>query len=150
MKARSAKEGYRFVEHTADVEYIASGMDAESCFSNALMAMFDTISYTKKVSSSRSKSVTIAVKDKAKNIEDLLWYALQDTLSISESKALFAYAIKNIKIVEGKSGYSIKLQIYAKQKEDRMSKLDVKGVSRYNLGVKVTKKGMKATVVLDV
>ncbi len=145
-----SKKQYRFVEHTADVEFVASGKNAEDCFRNALMAMFDTMCYTDKVSSLKSKTITFLVKDRANNIEDLLWYSLQDTLSISDSKRIFAYKASSIKIKEGSKSYSISMKIYGKPKTDKISKLDVKGVSRYNLGIRKTKRGIEATVVLDV
>lgn len=150
VRKMSGLRRYKFVEHTADVEFIAFGKDNESCFKNALMAMFDTMSYIDKVVSSKSKNVAIIIKDKAKNIEDLLWYALQDTLSITDANSIFAYKISSLKIKESNGLYTINIRIYGKNKADNLSKLDVKGVSRYNLGIKRTAKGVEATAVLDV
>ena len=144
------QQPYRYLEHTADVEFVAYGQSTEVCFSNALMALFDTISYKNKVVASKGKVVTISVKDKAKNIEDLLWYMLQDAVSIADSKSLFAYRVQSLKISKSKGGYAIDAKISAKARVERASKLDVKGVSRYNLKVKEMKKGTEATVVLDV
>ncbi len=143
---------YKYLEHTADVEFVAFGKNLESCFKNALMAMFDTISYLDKVASSKSKNVVFKVEDKANSLEDLLWYALQDTLSIADSRSIFAYKVPSIKIKikEFKRVYEIRMTVVGKPRENSASKLDVKGVSRYNLGIKKTRKGTEATVVLDV
>jgi SHS2 domain-containing protein len=143
-------KNYKYLEHMADVEYVAYGKSLEECFKNALMAMFDTISYINKVEISKSKKVTIVVKDKARNTEDLLWYALQDTLSILDSKSLFAYKVAGIKITQDKGSYKINASVYAKDRLDAHTKLDVKGVARYNLKIKETAKGFEGNVVLDV
>lgn len=141
---------YKYLEHTADVEFVAFGRNLEECFKNALMAMFDTMCYTKKLVASKSKKSEFNIKDKAKNADALLWYALQDTLSFADSKGLFCYKIKSIKIRESKKGFEMNFGVLAKERENKTSKLDVKGVPRYNLGIKRTKKGFEATVVLDV
>ena len=98
------KRQYRFIEHTADVEFVALGANTSTCFKNALMAMFETMAYTDKVARLKSKVVSFTVKDKAKTIDDLLWYALQDTLSLSESKEIFAYKVSNM-VVKDKRIY---------------------------------------------
>lgn len=140
---------YKFVGHTADVEYVAYGKTIEECFRNSLIALFDTIAYLKQVRSSKSPIKLFAIKDKARSLEDLLWYALQDSVSLTDSKGLFAYGMKRLKITES-NGYKIDAIILAKAREDRLSKLDVKGVSKYNLKVRRAKEGFEATVVLDV
>jgi SHS2 domain-containing protein len=141
---------YEFIEHTADVEFRAFGRNIETCFSNALVAMLDTISYTRKLSSSKSKNIKFIIKDTAKSLDDLLWYILQDTLSVADSRDLFAYKINSLKISERNGKYKIDLSINSKQKTVSMSKLDVKGVSRYNLSVVKNRNGWIANVVLDV
>jgi len=146
MKSRK----YRYMEHTADVEYIAYGRTMDECFTNALMALFDTISYKRKISLSRSKTLEFSIKDKARTIEDLLWYTLQDAVTIMDSKGVFGYNVAELKVKEGKGSYSISAKIKGKTKEDRTSKLDVKGVSKYNLKIKKSKGLIKASVVLDV
>ncbi|MGI0100554.1 MAG: archease [Candidatus Micrarchaeaceae archaeon] len=143
-------KGYRFMEHTADVEYVATGRDVEACFSNALMAMFETISYTDRVAMSRSKRIVFKVKDAASNYGDLLWYTLQDSLSEADSKGLFAYKAASIKITGSEGAYKIAASICSRRKSDETAKLDVKGVSRYNLSVKRSKGSIEARVVLDV
>lgn len=144
------QEPYRYLEHTADVEFIAFGKNMEECFRNALMATFNTISYIDKIASSKGKGTTFIVKDRANNLEDLLWYALQDTVSIADSRSLFPFKILSLKITENKGAYHINTSILAKEREEKVSKLDVKGVSRYNLKIERTKKSTEATVVLDV
>lgn len=141
---------YKYLSHMADVEYIAYGKSIEECFKNAFLALFDTISYTKRVSSSRQKTVKFQVSDSAKTLDDLLWYALQDALSISDAKALFCYNVSGLKVTKKKDTYTITAVISAKGRESSESKLDAKGIARYNLKVETKGKQTEARVVIDV
>lgn len=141
---------YTFVNHTADVEYIAYGKTLKECFENAFEAFFETISYTKKVSSSKQKSVKFSVKDKAKTLDDLLWYALQDTLSIADSKQIFPYKVSNLKILEEKGIFKISAYITGKETQESFSKLEAKGIARYNLKLEKKNDIFIANVVIDV
>ena len=93
-----ARKGYEFVEHTADVEFIARGKNLESLFKNALLAQFETIADIKKLAASEEKDKNFSIHEKAKNLEDLLWFVLQDALSLSDSKGLYGYDISSIKL----------------------------------------------------
>jgi SHS2 domain-containing protein len=143
-------KGYRYVNHTADVEFVASGATLECAFKNALLALFDTLSYTKKVSKSDVKTQKFTLKVKAETVDKLLWYALQDAISLLGMKCLFAYKTTGLHIIHKNSDYFLVTQIHAKARRDEDSKLDVKGVSLYDL--KVEKKGRKffARAVVDV
>jgi SHS2 domain-containing protein len=52
-----ASRKFKYVNHTADVEFVAMGKNLEECFANAFLALFDTICYTKKVAASKQKEV---------------------------------------------------------------------------------------------
>lgn len=144
------RKKYEFLNHTADVEYLAYGKTLKECFENAFAALFETISYTKKVSSSRQKTVRFRVKDKAKKLDDLLWYSLQDTLSIADSRELFAYRVSALKITKEKEFYKISAVVLGKPRVESHSKLDAKGIARYNLKVETRGKETIANVVIDV
>lgn len=140
---------YKFVDHMADVEFIAYGKTMEELFSNALAALFETSADTAALSKAEERKVKVTVKEKADSLEDLLWYTLQHTLSITESRRVFAYEVAALRIEELDGKVSCELKAYAKEKKDRYSKLAVKGISKY--GLKITKGEMnEATVVVDV
>lgn len=142
---------YRYVEHTADVEFIAYGSNLESTFKNAMLAMFNTIAYINLIKKDRSeKPRMFTIRDKAESIDTLLWYALQDVLSISDSRGLFAYGVEKIKIIERPGAFSLVAKIAGKPQKAEHSKLEVKGVSGYNLKVKKSRNGFSASVVVDV
>ncbi len=143
-------KGYRFLEHTADVEYIAYGKDEKECFSNALMAMFDTASYLARLEKSEGKKVVVKVKSRASRPEDLLWYLLQDVLSMTDAMGLFAYSVKRLKMGESGTKRTAEVELLARERSDQASKLDVKGVSRYELSLRRPGRLLEAHVVLDV
>ncbi len=143
-------KGYRFLEHTADVEYVAFGKDERECFSNALVAMFDTSSYISRLLRSRDRKVIMRVRSRAKTLEDLLWYMLQDVLSNEDAMGLFGYSVRRIRLGESGAWKTADVEILAKERSDQASRLDVKGVSRYELSLKRAKRGIEAHVVLDV
>lgn len=144
------KRKYKFVSHTAEVEFVAYGKNLKECFENALYALFNTISYTKRVSASKPKSTKFMIKDKARNIDDLLWYVLQDALSIADANELFPYRVSGLKITGKKGAYKISTTIFGKSRESAYSKIDAKGIPRYNLRVESKGKQTLATVVIDV
>jgi len=140
---------YKFVDHMADVEYIAYGKDTEELFANALLALFDTIADVRALERQEGKRLRVTVKEKADTLEELLWYTLQHTLSIVESRRVFAYEVAAIKINETEGGFFCETKIYAKEKKDEYSKLSVKGVSRYELKISDNPE-LQARVVVDV
>lgn len=143
-------KGYEFIDHTADVEFIAQGKTLEELFRNALLAEFDTISDIKKVGASKSKVQSFMVTDRARAIEDLLWFVLQDALSVSDAEGLYGYQIKSIEIESSMGEYAASVHVKARKKEQKMSKFDVKGVSKFDLKIVEGPTGFEASVVLDV
>jgi SHS2 domain-containing protein len=147
---RKMDKGYRYISHTADVEFLAYGSTLNGSFRNALLALFDTVSYTRKVSKGSSAVRTLLLKDKAKTVEELLWYTLQDALSTLDMKGLFAYRVSGLKIRKEKAHYTLAAKLYAKRRRDEDSKLDAKGVSRYDLSMERRNGRFVARVVVDV
>jgi SHS2 domain-containing protein len=140
---------YKFVDHMADIEFIAYGKTPDELFSNALAALFETSADTNALSRADARKVKVTVKEKADNLEELLWYTLQHTLSITESRRVFAYEVAEMKVGEEEGKFSSEVKIYAKEKKDEYSKLAVKGISKYGLRITMGEQ-MEATVVVDV
>ncbi len=140
---------FEFFDHTADVEFAAYGKDLESLFKNALLCMFGVIAKIGTLKRSCVAAIEIPIDDSADTIEDLLWYTLQDALSAAEAKRAFCYEIRNIKITCAKR-YSVSAAIMCREKSDIAYKLEVKGVSRYNMSISKSGNIYKARVILDV
>ena len=137
------------MDHTADIEYIAYGKSRDELFANALSAMFDTMAYVKRLERQGGKATVFAVRTRADRLEDLFWYSLQDTLSELEARRLFAYKIRSLKVSRRGGAFFMRAEIMARKRTDALSKLAVKGVSRYDLMV-WGGKAFQAGVVLDV
>ncbi len=140
--------GYRFIDHTADVEFIAHGKTLEETFRNALLALFGTVADTKKLSKSKTPEKKLVIKERAETLEDLLWFVLQDALSNADARGLFFHDAK-LRIVQNHT-YEIRAECAGRKKEQNLAKLDVKGVSKFDLKVRKLRNGYEASVVLDV
>ncbi|MDE1833038.1 MAG: archease [Candidatus Micrarchaeota archaeon] len=142
--------GYRFVDHTADVEYMANGPTMEKAVGNAFLGLFATLSDISRVSKLKSPTRSIRIKDSAGTMEDLLWYSLQDALSIADSEGVFPYELAGLKITESRGKFSLSATLVCKTQEQAYGNFDVKGISRYDLSAKKGTKGYSISVVVDV
>ena len=136
--------------HTADVEFVASGGTPAMLFRNALLAMFDTAADTAAVCKGKGRTKTITVRDVAPDLGTLLWYVLQDALSVADAEGFFLYGVSGISFKRTDGGYKADATLLGKDKEPRYAKLDVKGVSRYDLKVWKVGRTYRASAVLDV
>ncbi len=141
---------YRYTEHTADVEFIAYGASMDELFENALLAMFDTAADIRKLATQRSCQIKFSLKDASGDIDDLLWRVLQDALSIASAKGAFAYGVSRLSIKETKKGYALAAAVLCRKETVAVAKLDVKGVSKYDLHITKIKGHFEASAVLDV
>ncbi len=78
-------EGFRILEHTADVGLEAYGGDLAQLFSNAACGMFSIISFLKSIQPTRHISVTVT----ADCLEDLLVAWLSELLYLSSARQMF-------------------------------------------------------------
>jgi SHS2 domain-containing protein len=140
---------YKFVDHMADIEFVAYGKTEEELFTNSLAALFETSADTSAISKSQDKRVRVTVKEKADTLEELLWYTLQHTLSITESRRIFAYEVADIVVDKEEGKFVCALKVFAKEKRDEYSKLAVKGISQYGLKIRPGEV-MEASVIVDV
>ena len=145
-----AEKGFEYVEHTADVEFIASGRTIESAFKNSFLALFNTMADIKKLAKEKSDVKRLKVNDRARTLEDLLWFGLQDALSVTDAEGVYAYGIESLSVSTSMGDYIIDAVLKAKAKEQKFSKLDVKGVSQFDLKIVKGRKGYKTSIVLDV
>ncbi|MDE1856583.1 MAG: archease [Candidatus Micrarchaeota archaeon] len=145
------RPSYRYVDHTADIEFIASGRTIESAVNSAILAMADTTADVKAVARSAGKSYTFTVSEKAVTIEDMVWEVLQQILSVADFKDLFVYKASRLKFSDGKKGpYRFSAKLYGKKRNPRFSRMDIKGVSKFDLSVRKPAGRFRISVVVDV
>jgi SHS2 domain-containing protein len=141
---------YRYVEHTADVEFVAYGADMGGLFRNALLAMFDTAADIRRLSRQRTRAVRFSLEESSDDPKELLWDSLQDALSKASAKGLFAYRVQSLSVRKTRRGVALKAVVLGRKGSPECAKLDVKGVSKYDMGVKKAGRHYEASIVLDV
>jgi len=84
------KTPFEFFEVTADVGFRAHGQNLEEAFENAALAVFDTITDTKKINKRLSKRITIESEDE----KALLYDWLTELLYLHDSEYLVFYKFR--------------------------------------------------------
>jgi SHS2 domain-containing protein len=138
---------YEYVNHTADVEFRSYGKDLNELFRNSFLALFNTIAEVRKTNTKAIKRITIT--ESAKDLEELMWYALQDAISLSDANDLFFYDADVVKLVTT-GRRALKAVLYGTFTKPKKLGFDIKAVSRYNLKITKMKGGYSCTVVVDV
>lgn len=151
---REIKTKYKYISHTADIEFNAYGDSLAQLFKNSELALFNSIGDIKKIKKQKSAIKLIRIREYAQNIEDLLWQVLQSSLSVLDAKNQFGYGIKKIKINFRKNQraktYCAYLIINSKKRNSKYSNLEVKGISKYDLKIVKKNNNFISSVVADV
>ncbi len=152
--------GYRFVNHTADIEFMAYGASPAKLFGNAFLALFDTMAYrasvakiAKSVKSAKGSGNgidTFQVNEKADSLEELAWLSLQDALSEADANGISPFGAEKITIKEENGKYLLHATVSGMPQDPKHRKFDVKGISRFSLKVSREKGRYAMSVVLDV
>ncbi len=134
---------YKFLEHTADVKFEATGRTLGGVFESSAKALFATIVNLDKVEATEEREIRVS----AENIEDLLHDWLAELLFLFETEGLVFSEFKAN--VDDK-----KLEAAGTAKGERLKGEhalhgDVKAITYHELKVE-KKDGYKATVILDV
>jgi len=133
---------YKYLEHTADIEFEAYGETLAKAFENAAKALFNSIIDISKVEPKKEKKFEIEAEDQ----ESLLYDFLEQLLIYKDAEKLvfseFSVEINGLKLKAVVRG--------EKFKEEHDQKVDVKAVTYNNM--KVGKRGDKyfVHVVVDI
>ena len=129
---------YEFLEHTADILFKAYGSSFEEALSNAALALFETVGFSK------SPKNKIELEVQAKNKEELVVKLLSEILTEMDINEM---TFKKIKILELNENY-VKANVYG---DDTRPKDSVKAVTYHLLEVKNPKPDMwTIQILLDV
>ena len=142
-------EKFRYLPHTADMQFIAYGKDFREALENSALALLSTILDVKKIKKSNARVFHSAINESAGDMEDLVWYTLQDILSAVESRHIDAFSFKIISLrSEGKMKLSGKLSYRKTGKNHAL--FSVKAVTPYDLKVVSGNGTCSIQVVMDV
>jgi len=137
---------HKFLEHTADVLFEASGDSFEEALEAAADALFETICDVKMVGEGKE----VEVSEKAGNLEDLVAFALSDLLSEMEAEELFLKRFRVEKFAKKGDEFFVQGKAYGSAMDPKIGRTVVKGVTHGML--KVEEKGgkWKLRVLLDI
>ena len=133
---------YKFLAHTADIKFQASGKTLEMAFENAALALKETITGKIKIKPAIEKQIKIKGKDK----EALLYNFLEEFLYLLDAEDFLLSKIKKIKITGNKLGAGM---VGDKASNYKFTN-DVKAITYNQMFVKKEKDKYTVQVVLDV
>lgn len=134
---------YKFIEHTADIEFDAYGKDLEEVFSNCAYAFVESIC-KENIKEKERKKFEVEGKD----LENLLYNFLEEFLVLFDSENFILSRILKIEIDEKK--LKLKCEISGDNAENYEIISHVKAVTYNSMFVKKEKDKWIAHVVLDV
>lgn len=139
---------YEYLEHTADIKFLAYGNTLEEVFENAALAMFNVIIDTGKVSGETTRDVCLSSPD----LECLLVDWLSELLYLFEVDELVFWKFRVEEIREEEGEYSIKAVASGEQyyPESHPFETEIKAVTYNQLELEKTADGWKAQVVVDI
>lgn len=140
---------FRYLPHTADMEFVAYGRDLKEALESAAYALLNIILDLKAIDKEKGITKSVTIREKAKTFEDLAWFTLQDILSKRDTSSLNATSFK-IKKIKGNKEISLSGQLLYKKIRGDYTMLDVKAVTPHDLKITRGKKDWSINVVVDV
>jgi SHS2 domain-containing protein len=143
---------YKFLEHTADVKFLAEGKTIEECFKAAALALKETI-IKEKIEIKKGEKQKFQIE--GKDYESLLYNFLEEFLFLLDAEDFLFSDIKKIEIKKNKEkGYILKAEVLGDKASRYIFTNDVKAITYNDIFVKKQKKGKNekfiCQVVLDV
>lgn len=142
------KPSYQYLEHTADVLFVAKAESLNQLFEQSALAVEETMVEIKKVEKKKKK----LIREKHKNIEGLLFAFLSDLIYYKDAEQLI-FSKFDVRIKEEKSGgYTLICQAFGEKinPEKHLPKVDIKAITLHMFEVKKTAYGWWAKVLVDI
>ena len=141
------KPFYKFIDHTADVLFVAKAEKLPELFQQCALAVEETMVETKKVALKKK----IKILGESEKIDSLLFDFIDDLIFFKDYQQL-VFSAFDITMEEKEGKYQLKC-IASGEKIDyarHHPKVDVKAVTRHMFKVEQVKGNWKATVLLDI
>jgi len=144
----SQRKKYEYLEHTADIKFIAYGKALEEVFENAALAMFNVMIDTEKVSGETEREIFL----KSPDLESLLVDWLSELLYLFEVDEIVFRKFRVEEIREEKGEYSITARALGEKfyPESHPFETEIKAVTYNQLEIRKVADGWKAQVVVDI
>lgn len=134
---------YKFIEHTADVQFIAYGQTLEEAFNNSVLAMTKSI-----CDDEIQKKKKIKIKITGENLESLLYNFLEELIVLFDSEGFLVSMIEVMKIDEKKKTLNCVLVGDSEGKYEIFS--HVKAITYSEMFIRKEKNKYVVQVTLDV
>ncbi len=141
---------FMYVEHTADIAFVAYGKTLEEAIENSVLAMIGVMFDIDGIKSSKSRIMEVELRDSAGNIEDLVWFALQSILTKVQVGNLAPIKFDIEELSEGRQCAIKGVLRYKDIGAVEHGLLEVKAVTPHGLEVKRTKTGYSIRAVIDI
>ncbi len=141
-------KGFEFLEHTADVYIAAYGKDLTEAFENAALAMFETMTDTKKVEPRIEETVETGGYDK----QSLLYNWLEELLIRFDVNNRL-YSRFRIQEIEGTDeGFKLKAKVYGEPFEPgkHKQKVGIKAVTYHRMEIREGFRRVTVKFILDI
>ncbi len=143
---------FKYLPHTADAAFTAYGKTEKKMIENAAAALLNMMLDVKRVRALRKGTARAAIREKADTMENVVWFILQDILSLVDARKLDAYSFRLTALDRsGTSGaFTARGEILYKRSGENLALMSVKAVTPH--GMSVTKKNgiYSVSVVVDV
>ena len=126
---------FRYLPHTADFKFEAYGKTFEEALQNAASAMLNIMFDIKRIKKENSPEAKLEIKEKARSLEDLVWYVLQDLITKIDEKSLPAYFFSVESFKKTSSSFFVSGFLHYKKSNKDFSALEVKAVTGHDLSV---------------
>lgn len=133
---------YKFIPHTADIQFQAFGKNIDEAFKNSILALKESISGKIKIKSKIKKQIKISGKDS----ESLLYKVLEEIIYFFDGENFVISKIKNLKIKNN----ILYAEILGDKTENYNFTNKVKAVTYSEMFIKKEGKKWIVQVVLDV
>ncbi|MEM2889118.1 MAG: archease [Candidatus Bathyarchaeia archaeon] len=142
------KKGFEFLEHTADAYIAAYGKDLAEAFENAALAMFETMTDTKKVKPLNERTVEARGSD----TQSLLYNWLEKLLVMFEVERMLLSKFRIEKILQTELGFMLFAKVYGEPYDSsrHKQKVGVKAVTYHRMELDETANGVVVKFILDI
>ncbi len=144
------KTPFRYLSHTADVEFVAYGRDLKEAIENSALALLNVALDVKKIKEAKGEKGEANIREKADTAENLVWFTLQDILSKRAASYLSAFQFKVTRLAVTKGGFRLEGKLSYKRIKEDYTMLDIKAVTPHGLKIAKTEKGYSINVIIDV
>ncbi len=141
---------FRYTSHTADMAFTAYGRTFSAALENSALALLNAMLDLGGIKKASGAVRTRAISDRGRSREDIVWFVLQDILSIVDSEKMNAYKFSVTGLQEKGGHICVRGLLSYKRIEGDFAMLSVKAVTPHGLRVEKRDGRYAISVVVDV